>query len=109
MKWIPVELYSKRSIGSDELCNEEYEDILVKQTYGRITPWNDTDLNLEGRTITVNDRKLIVRIPFKSFPVNAYKVKISGSIYDISQITDSGKFTLVCAVNKKGDNNEWFV
>lgn len=109
MKWIPVELYSNRSIGSDELCNEEYEDILVKQTYGRITPWNDTDLNLEGRTITVNDRKLIVRIPYKSFPVNADKVKISGLIYDISQITDLGKFTLVCAVNRKDEDNEQFI
>ena len=57
--------------------------------------WDAQDIALEGREVTVNQRKLLVRIPRTEFP-NCQKVQFEGEVYQVMQITDlSPRFTLL--------------
>ena len=107
MKWQAIELHCEKLLDcTDRLGNPCYGKAFVKKTFARVTVWNEEDINLIGREITSNDRKFVVRIPFKVFPLHSKTIKAAGSTYDIFKITDLGKFTLVYAKNQKGDANE---
>lgn len=101
MKWEKCSLIAAVSVGTDELGNEIKQDETVKITYGRFTPWNTTDLNMEGRTVSKNSRKVLVRCAFSDFP-DCEKIEMDGMVYQITEATDLNRFTLLYAVNTKG-------
>lgn len=106
MKWKPIELYRKEDTdGTDKLGNTLYKDVFVKKAYGIISPESTTDLMLHGRTVSCRERKFVIRIPFKTFPQNISMLREKGMYYDVSQILDYGRFTVVYAVNRKGETD----
>ena len=64
----PVTLINRTETGQDALGNPVYEESPDSQFPARFTPWDAQDIALEGREVTVNQRKLLVRIPHREFP-----------------------------------------
>lgn len=107
MKWQPIELHCEKMLEfTDQLGNACYDNVSEKKTFARISAWNEKDKSIIGREITVNDRKFVVRVPFKVFSINTKSIKAAGVVYEIFQVVDLGKFTLVYAGNQKGGANE---
>lgn len=95
MIWKKCNLYQSVESGEfDVLGNAILTDELTATSYARTTPWSKLDLSLEGRTVTVNDRKFLVRIPFAKFP-KADKAEIDGEMYRIKQTEEAQRFTLL--------------
>ena len=95
MKWEECSLIRKEKVGEDMLGNAEYSDFRVKDCPGRFTPWANEEVHLEGRDITQNQRKLLLRLPFSDFPT-CEKVRIAGLNYEIKRIIDlSPRFVLL--------------
>lgn len=95
MIWKPVILINRTETGRDALGNPVYEESPGSQFPARFTPWDAQDIALEGREVTVNQRKLLVRIPHREFP-DCQKVQFEGEVYQVMQITDlSPRFTLL--------------
>ena len=103
MRWHRCELISTDGTERDQLGNPISKEKTVKSTWGRFTPWDDTDLHLDGRTVTRQDRKLAVRMPLAHFP-DCQKVKVQGVCYSIDRVTDMGRFTLLYICNTQEDN-----
>lgn len=102
MIWRKTELHRFVDSGEyDKLGNAIKTDELVAETYARVTPWTNVDTVVDGREFTVNDRKFLIRIPFKKFP-ECDTVIVDCKDYKISEIQDLGKFTLLYAKNTKG-------
>lgn len=101
MKWKKCNLYQTVESGEfDVLENAILTDQLTAVSYARATPWNKTDLSLDGRMVTVNDRKFLVRIPFINFP-KADKIEIDGEMYRIKETEEAQRFTLLYAERYK--------
>lgn len=95
MIWKPVTLINRTETGKDALGNPVYEESPGSQFPVRFTPWDAQDIALEGREVTVNQRKLLVRIPRTEFP-DCQKVQFEGEVYEVMQVTDvSPRFTLL--------------
>lgn len=106
MKWKSIELYRKEETAcTDELGNTLSKDTFVKKAYGIISPKSAADLMLHGRMVSCNDNKFVIRIPYKVFPQNISMLKEKGLYYDVSQILDYGRFTVIYAVNRKGETD----
>lgn len=102
MIWKPVTLINRTETGQDALGNPVYEESPDSQFPARFTPWDAQDMALEGREVTVNQRKLLVRVARKEFPA-CEKVSFDGGMYTISQITDLyPRFTLLYVTEYKG-------
>lgn len=95
MIWKPVTLINRTETGKDALGNPAYEESPGSQFLARFTPWDAQDIALEGREVTVNQRKLLIRISRTEFP-DCQKVQFEGEVYQVMQITDlSPRFTLL--------------
>lgn len=95
MIWKPVIPINRTEVGKDALGNPVYEESRGSQFPARFTPWDAQDIALEGREVTVNQRKLLVRISRTEFP-DCQKVQFEGKIYEVIQVTDlSPRFTLL--------------
>ena len=95
MIWKPVTLINRTETGQDALGNPVYEESPDSQFPARFTPWDAQDIALEGREVTVNQRKLLVRIPHREFP-DCQKIQFEGEIYQVMQVTGlSPRFTLL--------------
>ena len=93
MKWEKCTLLNPGITGEDKLHNEIKADKAVKTVYGRFTPFDEADIAIEGRTVTRNSRKLLIRHSLTGLPTFK-KVKIGEAVYDVMEITALGRFTL---------------
>lgn len=102
MIWKPITLLNCSKTGEDALGNPIYEESQGSVFSARFTPWDAQDVTLEGREITANQRKLLVRMPRKEIP-DCQKVEFEGKIYQITQITDLyPRFTMLYVKRYKG-------
>lgn len=95
MIWKTCRLIGSRKVGEDALCNDISEDITVKETVARYTPWTDEQIALEGRDTIRNEQQYAVPIPYAEFPV-CYKAEIDGKMQDIKKKIDlSPRYTVI--------------
>ncbi len=95
MKWKCCELIKEKKVAEDILHNPIYEQIVVKTTRCRETPWTNNDINLDKREVTKNEQYFAIPIPFESFPDCSY-VRIDGVVLEINQKIDlSPRWTVI--------------
>lgn len=93
MKWEMCTLINAEIIGYDELGNEIKKSADVQTVFGRFTPFTETDLHIEGRTVTKNSRKVLIRKPLSGI-LPCEKMQIDGLQYRISEKSAAGRFTV---------------
>jgi len=93
LKWEKCILINSEITGQDALRNDIREDKEVQTVYGRFSPFNETDLNMEGRTVTKSSRKVVIRKPLSAVK-SCEKVQINGLHYDIMEKTAAGRFSI---------------
>ena len=103
MKWEMCTLINSVITGYDELGNEIREDAEVQTAFCRFTPFNETDLNLEGRAVTKNSRKVLVRQPLSGIHP-CEKIEIDGLQYRISEKSAAGRFSLFYVERTEADD-----
>ncbi|MBS6629032.1 MAG: hypothetical protein KH282_08125 [Clostridiales bacterium] len=101
MKWIRVELIEPQQTGTDALGNPVTQDRCTGFSYARFTPWTEKDVALTGRTVTQNDRKLLVRSALVRLPACS-RVIVEGETYAITEKQKLGRFTLFVIKRTKG-------
>ena len=95
MIWKEATLLSLEVTGKDVLKNDiKTEKEVLNGVKGRFTPWNATDLELEDREVTINQRKFLLRIKKKDYP-KCDRVRIDGETYNIKNVIDLGRFVLL--------------
>lgn len=94
MKWETCTLINPEITGYDELSNEIRKDADVQTVFGRFTPFTETDLHIEGRTVTKNSRKVLIRKPLLGI-LPCEKIQIDGLQYYISEKSAAGRFTVL--------------
>lgn len=94
MKWETCTLVNPEITGYDELGNEIKKDADVQTVFGRFTPFTETDLRIEGRTVTKNSRKVLIRKPLSGI-LPCEKIQIDGLRYRISEKSAAGRFTIL--------------
>lgn len=94
MKWETCTLVNPEITGYDELGNEIKKDADVQTVFGRFTPFSETDLHIEGRTVTQNSRKVLIRKPLSGI-LPCEKIRIDGLLYRIEEKTTAGRFTVL--------------
>lgn len=94
MKWEMCTLINSVITGYDELGNEIKKDADVQTVFGRFTPFIETDLHIEGRTVTQNSRKVLIRKPLSGI-LPCEKIRIDGLQYRISEKSAAGRFTVL--------------
>lgn len=93
MMWKKCELINSEITEQDRLNNDIKADKAVQSVFGRFTPFNETDLKLEGRTVTKNSRKVIIRTALP-YIKPCEKIKIDGLLYQIKEKSAAGRFAL---------------
>lgn len=96
MRWNSCTLTNPKEVGKDSLNNPIQEDEEVYKTYCRTTPFNQQDLSLEGRSVTVNSRKFLIQERKEKLP-KFNKVIVENSVYTVKKVLSLNKFTLVYA------------
>jgi len=95
MIWKHLTLWETVEIGKDRLNNPMLDNRKVLTTIARVTPWTDEQIALEGRTITKNEQRYIIPVPFSTFP-KCQKAEIDGHLLDITGIIDfSPRYTVI--------------
>lgn len=94
MKWETCTLINPEITDYDELGNEIRIDADVQTVFGRFTPFTETDLHIEGRTVTKNSRKVLIRKPLSGI-LSCEKIQIDGLQYYISEKSAAGRFTVL--------------
>lgn len=84
MKWIDCTLIGENESGKDELGNPIYSLSDIRTCKARFTPWTNDEIQLEGRDVTRNERKLLLRLPFSAFP-ECTGVRLPDGNYEITQ------------------------
>ncbi len=93
MKWEKCTLINPEITGEDKLHNEIKADKAVKTVYGRFTPFDETDIAIDGRIVSKNCRKLLIRHGLAGLPPFK-KIEIGKAVYDVNEITSLGRFAL---------------
>lgn len=102
MIWKKCTLLKKEKTGEDKLGNPIYEDMEVKSTTSRFSPWTEEQINLEGYEVTKNEQEYIIPIPYSAFPECHY-VELEEKRLEITQKMDlTPRFTLVRVKKYKG-------
>lgn len=101
MKWIRASLIEPQQIGTDALSNAVMQDRCVGFIAARFTPWTEKDVALTGRTVTQNDRKLLVRSALSRLPACS-RVIVEGETYAITEKQKLGRFSLFVIKRTKG-------
>lgn len=95
MKWEDCKLIGQKKTGEDALGNVLYESVEIQSCKARFTPWTNEEIQLEGREVTRNERKLLLRLPFSDFP-ECVAVSVNGEKYEITKAVDlSPRFVLL--------------
>lgn len=87
MKWEIATLISKVKTGEDALGNNIYEDKDISTVNVRFSPWNENQINLEDREVTLKEKQVIVAIPYKDFP-KCENIRIEDNLFKIKQKID---------------------
>lgn len=103
MKWEKCILINSIAVGYDALSNEISEDKEVQTVFCRFTPFTETDLNLEGRTVTKNSHKVLIRKPLSAV-LPCGKMSIGGMQYRITEKMSAGRFSLFYAERTGADD-----
>lgn len=83
----------KKQNGVDELRNKVYEDEISETFYPcRITNWTRDDIEIFGRDVTKNSRKMFCNGFDISFAKKLEKVKIEDEIYKVIEVKDIGRW-----------------
>ncbi len=90
MKWENATLISLVETGKDELSNPIYEEKEILSVKARFQPWTNEDVSLEGREVTLNQRKVVLRTKLSNFP-KCQKIKFNET-YEIQSIKDLSRF-----------------
>lgn len=93
MKWEMCTLINPEITGCDELGNEITKDADIQTVFGRFTPFTEADLRIEGRTVTKNSRRVLIRKPISGIHP-CEKIRINGLLYRIEEKTTAGRFSL---------------
>lgn len=79
--------------GEDKLGNKVYVDEISKEYYPcRLTNWTSDDVEVFGRDITKNSRKMFCNGFGIEFAKKLEKVKIEDEIYTIKEVKDIGRW-----------------
>lgn len=79
--------------GQDELKNKLYEDEISETFYPcRITNWTRDDIEILGRDVTKNSRKMFCNGFDINFAKKLEKVKIEDEIYKVIEVKDIGRW-----------------
>ena len=61
----------------------------------RLTPWSDVQLAMTGRTVTSDEQRYAVRIPYDRIK-SMRRVKVDSIIYDITEMIDvKPRYTII--------------
>ena len=71
--------------GTDVLGNDKYDTELFKTSEGRFSSWSATEVALDTRNVTTNNRKLITKA-LKADIMQATAVLIDGKYHDITEV-----------------------
>lgn len=83
----------KKQNGVDELRNKVYEDEISETFYPcRITNWTRDDIEIFGRDVTKNSRKMLCNGFDINFAKKLEKVKIEDEIYKVTEVKDIGRW-----------------
>lgn len=83
----------KKQNGVDELRNKVYEDEIGEKFYPcRITNWTRDDIEILGRDVTKNSRKMFCNGFDINFAKKLEKVKIEDEIYKVIEVKDIGRW-----------------
>lgn len=83
----------KKQNGVDELRNKLYEDEISEKFYPcRITNWTRDDIEIFGRDVTKNSRKMFCNGFDISFAKSLEKVKIEDEGYKVIEVKDIGRW-----------------
>ena len=94
MKYFTAQLIKKvKTELEDELGNPIFEETLIPVDDCRATEWTADDVTLYGRDITSSNRKVLIR-PHINVD-GAYKIKIDGKDYNITNIKDYNRWILL--------------
>lgn len=95
MIWKTCTLYDLQKTGTDQLGNDVVAPVEVKSTFARFTPWTDEQIALEGRTVTENEQRFAIPIPFDNFPA-CRLAEIDGVMQEITQKIDlTPRYTVI--------------
>ena len=79
--------------GQDELKNKMYEDKVSENYYPcRITNWTRDDIEIFGRDVTKNSRKMFCTGFDIRFAKSLEKVKIEDEVYKVIEVKDIGRW-----------------
>lgn len=85
MRLFPLFLYANSPIGSDPLGNPINELVVIGESEGRFSSWSSTEVALDDRSVTVNNRKILTRA-LKSELLLAEKIQFDGLYHTITEI-----------------------
>lgn len=93
MMYLRLYPVTKKQNGVDELRNKVYEDEISETFYPcRITSWTRDDIEILGRDVTKNSRKMFCNGFDINFAKKLEKVKIENEIYKVIEVKDIGRW-----------------
>lgn len=100
MIWKPAIFFDRQETGKDRLNNPIYDDVETSKVDARFTEWSDEDIQLEGRDVTSNQRRLLLKTGKK--PASP-RVLFENQMYEITKVIDlSPRFWAVFVKMYKG-------
>ncbi|WP_302159624.1 hypothetical protein [uncultured Ruminococcus sp.] len=95
MQYLPIHLLCSVQTGTDVLGNPVTELQAEAAPYqGRLTPWAAEDVELEGRAVTQNQRRLITNAPLSACR-SASGVRVCGENYRILSVEELRRWRLL--------------
>ncbi len=95
MQYLPMQLLCSVLTGTDVLGNPVTELQAAPTRYkGRFTPWTAAEVELEGRAVTQNQRRLITNAPLSACR-SASGVRVCGENYRILSVEELRRWRLL--------------
>lgn len=95
MRYLKTNLLHMVQTGTDMLGNPVVELQVQEVSYkGRFTPWTAAGVELEGREVTQNQRRLLTNAPLAAC-LAAAGVQVGGEDYKILSVEDLHRWRLV--------------
>lgn len=92
MRYFSAKLLKKVDTGEvDALNNSIYSLEETKVNNCRTTEWTAEDVNIYGRDVTANARKVIVK-PYGGAIDDVSQIDIQGKVYDVEKVVDLGRW-----------------
>lgn len=89
MIWRACVLVGARQEGEDELGNPKFEEIQLKTTLARISPWTNEEIQIEGREVIKNEQKILLRLPHSIYcGCGCTKIRFDKKEYEVLKDVD---------------------